>query len=263
MRPKLPAGIASQPIKASQMPKTPWEVSIIAAKEFPKTTLKRPNGSAKRLNKAMPKPKAISGFCMNGALAWLKIQFKPSLGIGRRLRRVWRAQNTTWERFICVGKVCQRISLRPSSGIAAIQGDAHAQSDIGLMYQEGDGVLKDASEAIKWYRKAADQGNEGAQFNLGLMYKQGDGVAKDPSEAVKWFRKAADKGFGQSQVILGSMYDDSELGAPDLAQAIDWYVGDRVSPGYGPVSEHFLASHLLMAWTEPRSKDQKKVRTGE
>ena len=34
------------------------------------------------------------------------------------------------------------------------------------MYRDGAGVVKDADEAQKWFRKAADQGNEEARKNL-------------------------------------------------------------------------------------------------
>ena len=48
------------------------------------------------------------------------------------------------------------------------------------------------TEAVKWYRKAAEQGNADAQSNLGVMYANGTGVTKDESEAMKWYRKALD-----------------------------------------------------------------------
>ena len=33
------------------------------------------------------------------------------------------------------------------------------------------------AEAARWYRLAADQGHAGAQYNLGLMYANGRGCA--------------------------------------------------------------------------------------
>jgi TPR repeat protein len=51
------------------------------------------------------------------------------------------------------------------------------------MYVNGEGVPKDAAQAVNWYRKSAEQGNASAQFNLGLMCFLGDGVAKDAVEA--------------------------------------------------------------------------------
>ena len=62
------------------------------------------------------------------------------------------------------------------------------------MYGNGYGVLKDHTEAVKWYRKAADQGDATGQFNLGFMYDNGYGIAKNATEAMKWYQKAADQG---------------------------------------------------------------------
>ena len=42
--------------------------------------------------------------------------------------------------------------------IKAEKGDARAQFSLGNMYREGEGVPKDATEAVKWYRKSAEQG---------------------------------------------------------------------------------------------------------
>jgi TPR repeat protein len=57
---------------------------------------------------------------------------------------------------------------------AAEQGDAQAQSKLGLFYAQGSkgvGPPLDA-EAVKWWHKAAAQGHANAQFNLGLMIAQ-------------------------------------------------------------------------------------------
>ena len=44
----------------------------------------------------------------------------------------------------------------------AQNGDVAAQFDLGLMYSNGNGVPKDSSEAVKWFRKAAEHGNTSA-----------------------------------------------------------------------------------------------------
>ena len=72
----------------------------------------------------------------------------------------------------------------------AEQGHAKAQYNLGLMYDNGEGVLKDDKEAVKWYRKAAEQGHAKAQYNLGVMYINGDGVLKDLSKAKYWTKKS-------------------------------------------------------------------------
>lgn len=38
------------------------------------------------------------------------------------------------------------------------------------------------------YRLAAEQGEADAQFNLGLMHEEGCDVARDDTEACKWYR---------------------------------------------------------------------------
>jgi hypothetical protein len=70
-------------------------------------------------------------------------------------------------------------------------GDVIAQNSVGVMYNDGIGVLKDNVEAAKWFRKAADQGDAAAQGNLGVMYAAGCGVPKDEAEAYAWLNLSA------------------------------------------------------------------------
>src|SRR5260370_20495292 len=90
---------------------------------------------------------------------------------------------------------------------AADQGDAQAQFYVGWMYNNGQGVQQDHTQAVLWYRKAADQGDARAQCNLGLMYNNGQGVQQDHTQAALWYRKAADQGVAQAQNNLGFMYN--------------------------------------------------------
>ena len=46
------------------------------------------------------------------------------------------------------------------------------------MYYNGDGVLKDYKQALKWFTKAAEQGYADAQYNLGIMYIEWRGCFK-------------------------------------------------------------------------------------
>ena len=93
--------------------------------------------------------------------------------------------------------------------LAAEQGDADAQYNLGWMYSEGEGVAQDYKEAVKWYRLAAEQGFGLAQFNLGLLYYEGKGVPQDNKEAVKWWRLSAGQRVEQAQYNLALMHDDS------------------------------------------------------
>ena len=106
---------------------------------------------------------------------------------------------------------------------AAEQGDADAQFNLGVMYDKGQEVAQDYSQAADWYRKAAEQGNANAQYNLGVMYLNGQGVPKDDSQAANWFRKAAEQGSANSQYNLGYMYRNGQGVPQDDSQAANWY----------------------------------------
>lgn len=75
---------------------------------------------------------------------------------------------------------------------AANLGDPRGQHNLGVCYAKGEGVEKDAVEAVKWYRAAAVQGYRRAQFLLGFCFAFGNGVEKDAEKAVKWYREAAE-----------------------------------------------------------------------
>ena len=68
--------------------------------------------------------------------------------------------------------------------------------------------MQDEIDAIRF---AAEQGDTKAQSNLGLMYDQGLGVSQDYAEAVRWLRLAAEQGTpGLSADELGAMYRNRE-----------------------------------------------------
>jgi TPR repeat protein len=67
------------------------------------------------------------------------------------------------------------------------------------MYDNGQGVPQDYTEAMKWYRLAADQGNASAQNNLGAMYGDGQGVPQDYIQAHKWHNLAASRFSGSEK----------------------------------------------------------------
>ena len=88
---------------------------------------------------------------------------------------------------------------------AAEQGHAGAQYALGNIIDRRD-VPPDYAEAVKWYRKAAEQGHAGAQYDLGFKYMHGQGVPENEGEGVKWYRKAAEQGHAGAQVFLGMVY---------------------------------------------------------
>lgn len=114
--------------------------------------------------------------------------------------------------------------------LAADQGDAKAQVNIGEIYNLGLGVPKDAAEAVKWFRLAGEQGNARAQNYLGIMYRDGEGVAQDYTEAAKWYRLQAEQGKAHAQFQIGTMFGNGQGVPQDYVLAHMWF---NLSAGQG------------------------------
>ena len=106
---------------------------------------------------------------------------------------------------------------------AAEQGDASGEYSLGEMYATGRGVSKDYNQAAKWMHKAAQQGDVRALANLGALYFNGLGVQQDEKKAFELTQQAADRGFASAQFGLGKMYSSGRGVEQDLHKAIEWY----------------------------------------
>ena len=93
-------------------------------------------------------------------------------------------------------------------------GDAGSQFDSGCHLPGGNGA--DHAPTAEWYLKAARQGDGVAQFNLGLMYGQGKGVLRDEAAAVMWLRKAAELGNAGAQYHMGVRLHRASKGGQPL-----------------------------------------------
>jgi len=134
----------------------------------------------------------------------------------------------------------------------AEQGDARAQNNLGVMYENAKGVPQDINEAVRLYRLAAAQGYGGAQYNLGLVYAIGrGGVQRDPLRAYMWFTLAAMSQSGNAgslvtqtrDVFAGVMSKDQIAAANAMAQTCQTSnysncepPGDLVTAQPGPVT---------------------------
>ena len=68
-------------------------------------------------------------------------------------------------------------------------------------------MAQDYKEAVRLYGLAAAQGNASAQFNLGLMYGNGQGVAQDYVRAHMWFNLGAISGDKHANSSVASNRD--------------------------------------------------------
>ena len=101
-------------------------------------------------------------------------------------------------------------------------GDARAQSNIGVMYDNGSIVAEDDAEAVRWFLLAAEDGFPTGQFNLANMYKNGAGVEQNLTVALGWYHAAARQGHPQAQMALMQAYYFGNGATPDNALAYMW-----------------------------------------
>ena len=89
-----------------------------------------------------------------------------------------------------------------------------------MYYRQG--VTQDYQAALKLFKLAADQGNAKAQYNLGVMYYIGKGVTQDFTRAYMWLHIAASQGLedakGQRSKIEKQMTSADVSKAQKLAR---------------------------------------------
>lgn len=106
--------------------------------------------------------------------------------------------------------------------LAADKGDVRAQLNLGLLYDQGQGIEQDHTQAAKWYTRAADNGDDIAQANLAAMYFQGLGVEQSDQAAGSWYEQAARSGNALAQYNLAVLYEAGIGVAADPVQSYAW-----------------------------------------
>ena len=120
------------------------------------------------------------------------------------------------------------------------RGFSHAQNNLGLMYEQGQGGLPiDREKAVELYRMSANEHNSAAEANLGRMYHLGQGgLERNLREAEKWYKKSALHGSKCGQYSLACLYEYGGEEVHDHQKALDWF---RLSASQG----HLQAQQML------------------
>lgn len=105
--------------------------------------------------------------------------------------------------------------------LAAFQGHAGAQCNLGYSYYTGEGLARglqiDEQKAFRLYLLSAQQGHAEGQYNVALCYKQGTTLLSSPSpvnsqeEAIKYFQLSAKQGHAPAQYEVGLAYLRGEI----------------------------------------------------
>ena len=105
-----------------------------------------------------------------------------------------------------VGLLAAAQILGPANALAGPWEDGMAA------YSRGDYV-----PAMQVFRAMAAQGNAKAQSVIGVMYRRGQGVAKSPARAFMWFSLASARGDSKAKAELQEM--SSSMTPEELARA--------------------------------------------
>ncbi|RZD14577.1 MAG: hypothetical protein EVJ47_05250 [Candidatus Acidulodesulfobacterium ferriphilum] len=136
--------------------------------------------------------------------------------------------------------------------LAAEQGDAESQLNVGNAFFCGFGVPKNFKKALYWYKLAVKQGNsadvegEGnvgsnlylyethkyasypttydGETNIGVIYYMGGyGIRKNLKKAIYWSKLAAKQGNEYGEYNIGFLYYNGEVIPKKWAEANFWY----------------------------------------
>ena len=142
-------------------------------------------------------------------------------------------------------------------------GHSQAMFHMGMMYDNGIGVQRNALVANDWYRKArkaespvkkilhyykgkgnglvevqyseilqnlisqAENGNAEIQFQLAQIYDDGKLVPRDFGNALHWYKKAAMNEYGEAQFTLGYFYCRGIGVQKDKKIANEWLIKSK------------------------------------
>jgi TPR repeat protein len=117
-----------------------------------------------------------------------------------------------------------------------------AQTLLGTLYVNGQGVEKDVTKGLSWIMKAATQGYDAAKvralalcvvlakdgdpkamYNVGYMCLKEWGGKQDTNDCIEWLENAAKAGHIRSSKVLSQIYTKGMFGiTPDEEKASYW-----------------------------------------
>jgi opacity protein-like surface antigen len=139
----------------------------------------------------------------------------------------------------------KRLLLAVSMSCLVAIANATPMDDAFVAHGRGD-----YAQALKIFRPLAEQGNAKAQSNLGVMYNNGQGVTQDYKEAVKWYGLATAqrdaRGFYTGVFGGAGRSTDSTMTQSSVVYATDFLLpvnvsGDTKNANFGIAG--FTAGH--------------------
>ena len=105
---------------------------------------------------------------------------------------------------------------------AAEKGNAEAQYNYGICYQQGVEVPHSDSIANDWFLKSAKQGWKDAQFKTAYSYSMGRGLPKDDTQSFFWSLKCAEQQDIECMFNIVGCYLEGRGTQKNLDSMIAW-----------------------------------------
>ena len=116
-----------------------------------------------------------------------------------------------------------------------------AQEKVGTAYMKGtNGTEKNLFEALKYFELAANNGSAMANYQMGKAYEKGNGVNCDIEKAKKYYKKSADMGYinavntlkqldnkEQSTAQSETISNTAKYQAPEVAKSQTYKINEK------------------------------------
>ncbi len=106
---------------------------------------------------------------------------------------------------------------------AAEAGYAHAQYELGVLYQNGQGTAVRYDSAMLWYQKSAAQNNALSWNNIGSLYSSGLGVPQNKTKALECYLRASSLNDGIGAMNAAFCYENGKGTPKDRRKAAYYY----------------------------------------
>ena len=131
----------------------------------------------------------------------------------------------------------------------AVPADLKAMHNLGVLMIQGKGVKPQQSKGMEYVRRAATGGVAEAQFTVSIWYRDGAlGTKQDHKRAYEWAVKAAKQGHSQAQHNVAVQLAEGVGVAQSQRQAADWY---NAAVGNGQVESMCNLGLLLLTGLRP------------
>ncbi|KJJ68647.1 MobP3 family relaxase [Clostridium sp. FS41] len=136
--------------------------------------------------------------------------------------------------------------------MSAEQENDFAAYRLGKLYLGGDGVLKDVESAIRWLTFASDRKNQFAEYALGTLYLKGEDVPRDIPKALEYLKRSAGQGNQFAQYRLGKIYLMGEDAPKDIQAALQFLAASAEQENQ--YAQYTLGKLYLMGKEVPKDK---------